>query len=543
MKKTKIISLALVLVLVLALFSGCAGKNEANGKTSGDNSGGDSQTGDVFDMDGADGNTLSGDAASGGGTVDGSTSGSNQSGSTGSSGKTNSSNKSGGTSSTASQAVGSLNTESDNKFPGRATDLKGKTVTVHAWNTYMLGNDSSQPKLSQMSAEMNKKIEKAYNCKLNIYYSSASEPFNDPQLKAAVSSGKPKTDIWWLNVSGVIDAYKSNFLVELDALKVMDFDDSSRYTNATNMLAVDGKHYGIGPKTYGIKPVFTNFIMFANTTLLNDVGVPLSELESLQTGNKWNWANFEAVAKKVKDNGAAKGYKTYAINDYSNQFYQALMNANGTDWISRASNGSMTFSGGDTKGQNVLTYYSNLVQKGYVSLDNLYHLEQFAKGDLAFIISPMFTPIYHSSGWKFDYTMMYPPMGNDVKSYTTCASEYTFAVIPKGVKPSGCTDAEIATILDAINTTLISSSEDTSLASIEMAKYMKNNLAKETVMSIYKNKEYGIVWPIMTQSLNMYKDWQEKTRTIASAGGSNMSSVLNSVSTAYNTQLKDLWKH
>ena len=519
MKGKKAIGLIAVIALLAALFPACGDAPDESADSSPASS---SAAGGVFDMEsGADG----WDASNGG-----SKSGSKSSGKTGDSGGL------------PDDIINSDTGSKGEQFSGRARDLKGKTITIQVWNDYMKGNDSSQQLLSERSAALTKKIESTFHCKLKYYSSAEKEPTNDQQLRAAVAAGQSKVDIWWLSTKSAVDAYKANFLVELSALKVINFGDRKRYSGATEILHANGKYYGVGPRTYGVVRVYTNNVLIANLDLLNNVGVPLAELTSFQKNGKWNWDNFEKTAKKVKDNAAAKGYNTYALNAYDNEFYKALMSANNTDWAARASDGGLTFSGGDARGQNVLRYLAKLRQNSYVGNVAGTALNQFAQGKTAFVVTRMYAPIYVSNTWDFEYTIMYPPMGDDAKAYRTATDNYTFATIPKGKKPSGCTDAEIATVLDAINTQLISDSEDVSLAATRMARYMRNPLAKDTVMSVYNNKEENIIWSSLAQNMPLYAEWNDKVKLICANGGSNMAQILGEVTPAYNTKLKDMWK-
>lgn len=455
-----------------------------------------------------------------------------------------------GTDSSGSAGDGTKTTKNNShgstgNFSGRATDLNGATITVHMWQAYMNGTDTSKPLLSQKAKELNAKIEKELNCHLK-FVEAWDTGTGDASMLASIAAGKPSIDIWWIGVSMMVNAYSSGYLVPLDTLNVMDFQDRDKFTNATDMCYIDGHYYGVGPMTYGIIPVYTNSLLLANVDLLKNCGVTISELQKLQSDKQWNWENFRTICEKVKANNGKNGYNTYALADDTQQFYQQLMNANGCDWISRSADGkTYTFTGGDAKGQKVLQYYAGLAKDGLISVDSATADDDFLQGKTAFLAGRMYTPFFVGSGWKFEYTYMYPPMGDDVKEYKTATDNYTFAVIPKGKKPSGCTDAQIATVLDMLNTRLLTDKQDTSMAATDMAYVMKNSLAKDTVMGIYNQGEPSIAWPIITSGIGLTdtkEGWYAQVRKIAKAGGSNMSSVIDSVSSAYSNKLKNIWK-
>lgn len=510
-KLQRLLSLMLA-VLLLAAFCGCGSSKDPSSSQSSESEGPGG-----FDV-------ISGDAVN-----------------------SNSAGESSGTADSGKEDGSSTNNTTKNysadKFSGRAKDLGGKTITVHMWQAYMNGGQTSKPKLSQKALELNAKIEKELNCKLKFVESWTADVGDASQL-ASVAAGKPNIDIWWVSLKTMIDMYSNGYLVALDSLKVMDFADRDKFTNATEMAYIDGHYYGVGPKTYGIIPVYTNQLLVANVNLLKNCGVTIDELRSLQSNKKWNWDNFRSVCEKVKMNNGKNGYNTYALADDQMKFYQQLMTANGSDWISRSSDGkTFTFTGGDAKGQKVLKYYSELVRDGLVDVDAT-SSDDFQQGKSAFMACHMFTPLFEGSSWNFEYTFMYPPMGDDATKYNTASGDYTFAVIPKGTKPSGCTDAQIATVLDMLNTPLLTDTEDSSMAATDMAYVMKNQLAKDTVMGIYKDKQLGIIWSSMATGIGLTstKDgWYSQVKKIAKAGGTNMAGVISSVSSAYNSKLKNIW--
>lgn len=526
MKSFKNIICIVLAFTMLFCFVGCNGKDI----TSNPDATSEISSGEIgFDLDdiGGAGIKENDDGGNSNTTSGGTVSGSNAGG--------NSNTNSGGTLSGSGSGSGS---GSSNKYSGRAKDLGGKTVTVHVWQTYMTGNYPDKPLLAKRAAELNKKIEKQLNCKLEFVVDYSADT---PSIVVSVAAGKPKVDIWWINsINRLTSAYSAGQLTPLDNLNVMDFENRDYFTNATDMTYMGGHYYGIGPKTYGIIPVYTNTLLFANVDLLKDCGVTIEELQKLQKSGKWNWSEFRKIAEKVKANNGKNGYNTFAIADSQYMFYQSLMTANGTDWITRNSKGDFSFTGGDKKGQNVLKYYSQLYKDGLMTLEK----DTFSQGKTAFLASRMYAPIFDST-WKFEYTFMYPPKGDDASGYKTATDNYSFAVIPKGTKPSGCTDAEIATVLDMLNSPLVSNTEDVSMAATDMAVHMKNALAKETIMGIYEQGEPSIAWGVMTSRIGLNdttSGWYGRVKKIAEAGGSNMSQIIGEVSSSYNAKLKDIFK-
>lgn len=514
--------LTLMLCIALTFVVGCNDSSDSSSDTIGSSTSSGSNGGfDIDDLDATQGNS--------GGDISGSSSGI-------------------GVGSNDDQGIDykpplEIDKDDNNAFPGRVTDLKGKTFKVRIWQPYMTGKSTDSPLLTSRYKELCEKIEKEYNCKI-----INAEMWNDTSIMPSVAAGKPSVDLWWINTNTFISAYKSGFLTNLSDLDVFDFNDRSRFSHATEMCNINGQYYGVAPRTYGIIPVYTNDILFANLDLLADCGVTLENLRSWQKNKEWNWDKFREVLQKVKNNNGKNGYATYGVNDANTELYQALMNANGIDWVNRDSKGNFTFTGGSKAGQNVLNYYSSLYKDGLITYnENIDQGAEFGKGEVAFYCGGMSSAVLMGGNWSFNYAMMYPPMGNDVDSYMTAGKNYSYVCIPKGSKPSGATDAEIATVLYLINTALLSEDEDLSQMASDYAFAIKNQLSNDTVYDIYAQGTPKIMWNSMTYGIGLLTTdqrggWYEKVHSIAESGGANMASVLAEVTDSYNAKLKDIFK-
>ena len=434
----------------------------------------------------------------------------------------------------------------NNQYPGRATDLKGKTVRVQFWQPYMSGTSTDTPLLTKRFKELCSKIEKQINCKIVMVEGWSNE--SGPSIDASVAAGKPTVDVWWVPSTKIAAAYANGYVTNLSDLKVFDFNDRSRFSHATEMCNIGGAYYGVAPRTYGKIPVFTNSVLYANIDLLEDCGVSLNDLRSWQKNKQWNWKKFREVAQKVKDNNGKNGYETYALNDTNTDFYQGLMISNGTDWVERDSKDTSkyTFTGGSNQGINVLKYYSELHKDGLITYSSTDQGTEFMQGKVAFYAGQMNKLTTEAGHWKFNFAVMYNPIGDDMDDYTSAGLQYSYACIPKGKKPSGCTDAEIATVINLINTSLLSEEEDMSQLASDLSFSIKNQLTNDTVYSIY-NQPQKIAWSIMTyniglQTTNQTGGWFGKVHEIAQAGGANMTSVLNEITQSYNAKLSDIFK-
>ena len=443
-----------------------------------------------------------------------------------------------------------MNIEGDikenSKYPGRVTDLHGKTIRCQFWQPYMSGISTDYPTLSKKFKELCDNIGKQLNCKVVMVEGWSNE--SGPQIDASIAAGKPSVDIWWVNTAKFDAAYRNGYLTDLSSLKVFDFQDRSRFSHATEMCNVGGKYYGVAPRTYGKIPVFTNMVLYANVDLLEDVGVPLSDLIKWQDNKEWTWSKFREVCQKVKENNGKNGYATYAVNDCNSEFYVDLLIANGTDWIERDPNDTtkFKFTGGSKAGQNVLKFYSQLYKDGYLRFDEDFDQgTQFKNNQIAFYGGAMSKLTTEAGHWKINYAVMYPPIGDDVDDYVTAGHQFSFACIPKGKKPSGATDAEIATVLNLINTGLLTKEEDTAQLYSDLSFSIKNQLTNKTCMSIY-NQPQKIAWSMMAYGLGLADlggrgGWYGKVHEIAEAGGTNITSILNEVTPGYDAKLSGIY--
>lgn len=486
-------------MLALCLLFSTAGCSRTTTPAGSGNNSGSGNGGFDVSFDAASGEAQNGSSASensltpgvGNKTESGSPAGSNGSAST----------KPGSSSVAVSNAT---NSKDAAKYPGRATNLNGRTITILTWDSNLPGNDTTD--WGKRAKAMNASVESTFNCKLNYL------PINSvstSQVKASIAAGAPMVDIWWMgSVQEFIDAYSANLLQKLDSLKVMDFNDRTRYTAGTDLAIVNGIHYGVAPNTYSwLKICYVN-VMFANLSVLKSAGYTSDALYSLQNSKKWNWANFEKICAAV----AQKGKTPIAefIDAQNLTFYQAMMIANKTDWLSR--NGTkVTFTGDTTASKNVLTKYAEWGKKGYFSYGTeVGQKNKFINGDVAFM---NYTVQYSFSeaianGNKLknvDYAILYPPMGPDATDYNVATTGYSFAGIPKGVsKPN-----EVATILDAINAPLYTPQEEKTLIRTDSLAVLKNQSSIDVISSIQAKGAPNISWSVLGRGIKIHTNDQK----------------------------------
>ena len=400
------------------------------------------------------------------------------------------------------------NINNNKDYTGRVTDLKGKTVKIQSWGTGSTAIYGTGI-IAQRANNLISSIEKTLNCKIEII-----TEISDQATASALASGKPPADIIYLSKNNLLTQYRYNRLVALDELKVFDFSDRSSFTNATELAKFNGKYYAIAPRTYGTVSFMTGTVIFANIDVLKKSGVTVSDLTKWVSNKEWTWDKMREVAEKVK----AAGYtflndgNTLADNEREHSLYQALVNSNGVDWLAQEDD-KLVFCGDQQKQIAALDFYKEMYNNGYVKqVDSA--VNKFSEGKTAMLSAAMYTAKHNerSVSWG-NYTILPVPIGPDANDYTYASGDYSFAGIAKGTKPSGLNDAEIATVLNLMNTCLINESENNSLVVSESIAWAKDSLAQQTV-KMYSNlnaeNKFNVTWSgLVTARTKGNNNWIE----------------------------------
>jgi ABC-type glycerol-3-phosphate transport system substrate-binding protein len=364
-------------------------------------------------------------------------------------------------------------------------------------------------------------------------------------IKVSIQSGAPAVDIWWLSsMSEFIDAYSAGLLQNLDNMKVFNFSDRTRYTAGTDIAMINGIHYGVAPNTYSFYRICWSNVLYANNTVLKSAGVNIDDLYKLQKDGNWTWDEYEKVMARVSQAGKIPMIDMFDSNNLTG--YQTLLNSNKGDWLLKSGN-TVSFGANTSEAKTTLDKYVDWSKKGYVNFgdgDPAKQKNKFTNGEAAFMFHSIQYPFAEAAVSNklknVDFSIMYAPKGPSASDYVAYQNNYSYASIPKGVKKPN----EVATVLDAINTSIYTAAEEKTLLQTDCLSRLKNQGSIDTLAAIHSKGAPPITWTCLAQGLlinhNTKKDgWYDLVRQVAD-GSLSHSAALEKVST-WNNLLSNVY--
>lgn len=233
----------------------------------------------------------------------------------------------------------------------------------------------------------------------------------------------------------------------------------------------------------------------------------------------------------------------YALNDSERYFYVGLLSSNGAEWVSKSSNGSLTFTGGDAKNQQVLEYMTRLVKSGAVKMDRsavsaTTSQQEFIAGRAAFYAHPVFAVRDRLGSANFDWGILAIPKAPGAKDYVADSSWASFYVIPKGIKNPN----EPLTLVDEIfSRSLYTKAEDEAQYTAFYSQYLKDTQSLDTIKML-RSKEKQTWWRA-TEAIGLTSStspsWFLKVGDIVN--GASIATVTGGVTQQYNNLLNDMF--
>lgn len=465
------------------------------------------------------------------------------------------------TTTTTTAAVQVPTQAKDPRFPGRATDLKGRVIRINMPpNMSTDPNNESVKRRNQLVAE----IEKTYNCKIEFYL-RYSENGGDSTIAQSVLSGKPVCDVWIQNgASEFMAHYEAGLLQDLSKLKVVDFERTDNpWSESIDLYKMDGSYYAVTDiRAIDANYANASYVMYYNPTLLKQYGIT-EDLYALQESGKWTWEKFAEICKKFNSNAPDNmtGYYDFDLN-----LYHALLYTNGTDWI-KNSGSSLTFNGNDTKAQAALTQYREWAAAGTINVPSaMTTTSVFQNTQYSFYtgLAPFCIGLVSSMEWglmqggvttqavKDNYGILMLPKWKESDEYTATVygSQVGGYAIPYGVKAPN----EVLTVMDAFYSYTSNTSGDPT------EKYLQNSIDKwlnsktgtqsrNTMARLHKlflngKQSYSDSWigSYTTPNIrnNATSGWYAHVLKVAN-GTEPMGTALSSVTNTYNKALSTLF--
>jgi hypothetical protein len=444
---------------------------------------------------------------------------------------------------TSSSAKTESNTVSNNKSAydtsGVIKDLKGITITYgsESWQA----PDSTTTGGQRLIAYY-KQIEKNFNCK--IVHSTV---FSKEQLDASILAGKPAADLVPIpNESHLVNYVKRKMIQPLEPLKVIDFNDRTRYMPYTELSYFNKNHYGIAPNWQNSWYTFNvQDVLYFNKKVLADKGITANYLFELQDSGQWTWDKFEEIATKVVDpvNGI------YGIEDGNLRFYNDLLASNNTDWINFDKNtNSFSFAGDKAESKQVLDFYLGLAKKGILKISSATNKspQKWAKireNKVAFICD--IAAGLQWCGLDVNNIGILPsPKGPNAKDYVSRLASVGFWGVAAGCKYP----AEAATIMAEMckpYMTDISYKQEglKSISAYYSDANSQKNLMKTAERSSHSYVSFFTESPAATTSdTGEGTGWYNFIMNLANNKSTDYSGIINANKDKYNTLLNDYYK-
>ena len=437
---------------------------------------------------------------------------------------------------------------------GQSKNLNGRTIKMQMGIIQTQTDDATTSDGLKLIA-LRKSVEKKLNCKLqsvNVDYAT---------MQASILAGDPACDIWNLEtVPKFLQAYQSKLIQPIEPLKSMNLADTKRYSNYTELTLINGQHWGFSPQTYGIWRIAISNMMYVNKKILASKGISIDSIYEMQNNGTWTWSKFAEIAKKVSD--PANGI--YAITDADSNFYNDLMASNGVDWIKKTGE-TFSFNAGDTKSQEVMTYYQKLVSDkslsvnydssiGGINTDNSllnmtndFDLLNFNAGKAAFLDSFAYLPYFGKFGSNINNIAVVfcpkPDGASDYKSYTNHACIVSIPVYGDEDSETAKRKAvETATVIQYLFAPYKSQTEYNNQLRDDVSAFASDATFQKNFLAIDKKQFFsysGIAGKVWRGDSNA-PGWLDYVPKIAN--GTDYSGVVNAEKDRYNNYLKDLSK-
>lgn len=311
------------------------------------------------------------------------------------------------------------NSSSDTANATPVTNLHGRTITFDAWWNAAPDGKSAQSKLA---IAQQKKVEKEYNVKIKY----VNTPWGDGQKKLVSSTlaGKPFADVVRLETHWAMTDSTKKLIMPFNSY----VSDLSKYKHVVQRAKLFGTYYGFDAKGgVGAGGIYYNIDLFKKYNL--------PDPHQLVKEGKWNWSEFETLAKKAtKDTNGDGKIDTWGFSGWDNWEMLYLLPSNDAHMVQ--SSGKVNLS--DPKVVQCFNFLNKLYNVDHVvqvkpksSPDNYNESNAFKDGKAAMTASW----IWNAGAWKgVNYGFVQFPQGPSSTGVVSPVVKPNYWFIPKGVK-------------------------------------------------------------------------------------------------------------
>lgn len=317
-----------------------------------------------------------------------------------------------------------------------AIDMGGRTIRFSAWWQVLPYSDMAEPDPATAlpediaKYENLKRVEEKYNVK--IEYIEVPWGELQPKLTTSVLAGEPYTDIAFLPMTYVVPAIVNDLAMPLSEVVSENSDVINDNIAVNNVGTIIDDEYEVN--AVGV-PVNGTFMMY-NKTMVEDLGLEDPMELYNNDPSAWNWDKFLEYAKAAtKDNDGDGNMDTYGLCGFVSNISDQLVIANGSA-IYNAFEGKQGLD--DPKTIEALEFLNQLynVDKVVDTTGELwdwdYNFNRYKDGTSLFF--PGYSWMLSGTELPYEYSLVPFPMGPSNDTGNTWAAGYDGFIIPKGVE-------------------------------------------------------------------------------------------------------------
>lgn len=370
---------------------------------------------------------------------------------------------------------------------GKVYDLGGMEITIADWWSPEEEAEPANAKEEDTKAYRDW-IQKTYNFKIKQVgiddYGTHPETFIN-----FATSGGDENYVFILYTGSLAAPMKSGLFYDLSTLNCLDFNDN-KWNKATKKLMTKGK------AVYGMRAENNEPSggLYFNKRLLEEANINPESLYEMQADGTWTWDAFKKICEKTtRDTNNDGVLDTYALTNFSVNFYQEVIASNNASFIGLDKNGKFFNATGTDEFLEAMNWGYNILKKYEMpqpeGTEWDYSFTSFVNGEAAMNAAA----VYQAGTYKDmedDYGFVCFPKGPNADTYHNIWSDNVY-VIP------ACYDADrawkIAFAFNLYSEETPGYEEDMDWQTDYYENFRDTRAVDETI-SILKSPESGTIW-------------------------------------------------